>query len=93
MRSRYNPDGSIDYEADRELEMLRLADQELERLRREEAETGEAVHTSPFKKNPKAGKANGVGDSPYGVKDLFPLPLALQPPTGIPDFLKPSTKS
>ena len=35
MRSRYLPDGSIDYEADRVLEMLRHADEELERLQRQ----------------------------------------------------------
>ena len=42
MRSRYNTEGSIDYEADREIELLRHVDAELERLRRVDAETGGA---------------------------------------------------
>ena len=38
MRSRYNPDGSVDYEADRMNEILRHADTELERQQREQAQ-------------------------------------------------------
>ncbi|MDC3255108.1 hypothetical protein OAV21_01765 [bacterium] len=38
MRSRYNPDGSIDYDADRALEILRHADEELARIRRVQQE-------------------------------------------------------
>lgn len=38
MRSRYLPDGSVDYEADRMLEILRHADTELERQQREQAQ-------------------------------------------------------
>ena len=41
MRSRYHPDGSIDYDADRALEILRFADEEL--ARRHQARQEEAL--------------------------------------------------
>ena len=96
MRSRYNPDGSVDYEADREIEMLRLADQELERLRREQIESGETLESSACSAKPKTKPTKEPGKkaaSPFATTNLFPLPESLFPPTGIPEFLKPKTKS
>jgi hypothetical protein len=108
MRSRYNPDGSIDYEADREIEMLRRVDAELERLRRMEAVAdgggapGLDAEESLFKPTVKLLKKAGHLIPPIEMTQLelfpmpmgkpLPLPLVIQPPTGIPDFLKPKPK-
>jgi len=113
MRARYNIDGSVDYEAEREIEMLRHVDAELERLRRVEAEGGsspafgseEPLFKPTVKLLKKAGHLNPpmAGMTEMTQLELFPtalpipaslrIPLAIQPPTGIPEFLKPKNKS
>ena len=73
MRSRYNPDGSIDYDSDRALEILRHADEELARMHQAQQEE----HS--LGAHPVGGPAMG------GVAK--PTLVALAMPT-ITDFLK-----
>lgn len=116
MRSRYNTEGSIDYEADREIELLRHVDAELERLRRVDAETGGADgcigEESLFKPTVKLLRKAGHLGAPVGdiarmtqmtQMELFPvlgglpmplsIPQAIQPPNGIPNFLRSKSKA
>jgi hypothetical protein len=110
MRSRYNPDGSIDYEADREIKMLRRVDAQLERLRRMDAVAdgggapGLDAEESLFRPTMKLLRKAGHLNPPAGMTqlELFPMPMpmgkplplphVIQPPTGIPEFLKPRPK-
>ncbi len=79
MRSRYHPDGSVDYEADRMLEIIRLADEELERQRYQQAQV-ERTCATPAQTKPsstrKAPAANGLNITDF-VKD--PIAELLKP--------------
>ena len=73
MRSRYNPDGSIDYDADRALEILRHADEELARMHQAQQE-GHSLGAHPM-----GGRAMGGMAKPTLAASAMPT---------ITDFLK-----
>ena len=100
MRSRYNIDGSVDYEADREIEMLRHVDAELERLRRMEAEGGatpafdsaESLFKPTVKLLKKAGHLNPPMDGMTEMTqlELFPMPGPMPESLRIPLAIQPA---
>ena len=92
MRSRYHPDGSIDYDADRALEILRNADEEL--TRRHQQQNEEAMRVAATSSScaslvahkPAARKDNGPFDATaMGLPEnpmtalMNPDPMALIP--------------
>ncbi len=70
MRSRYHPDGSIDYDADRALEILRYADEEL--ARRQLAQQEEALRTHAVGHDETNGLAMKPATVTAGGMTVFP---------------------
>jgi hypothetical protein len=87
MRSRYNPDGSVDYEADRMLEILRQADEELDRQQRAQAQQMAmgATHELEPRSTSEAPTPNKVPTVPT-IMDFLKDPIAelARPPASPP---------
>ena len=85
MRSRYLPDGSIDYDADRALEILRQADEELARRHQqqsEEAMRGAASSssiTTAVGAKPSAGKGKGAFEASLAGLPENPMAALMKP--------------
>jgi hypothetical protein len=92
MRSRYQPDGSIDYDADRALEILRHADEELARRHQAQQEevlrmtTGDHWGPDMVTKTPSAAAAGvmatfpGMPEDPlHGFLNSSPMDLLPNP--------------
>ncbi len=95
MRSRYHHDGNVDPHADSEHEILRRADEALERRRLDDHASRMAEHASLGKiANPLGGAASPLKGTKAAVAGLgtptmphedFPLVPKLTPPGGTPD--------
>ena len=77
MRSRYQPDGSVDYEADRMLEILRHADEELARQQREQAQqmAGHPMHADEPTRTPSSALSDNLTAAPT-ITDFINDPIA-----------------
>ena len=107
MRSRYHPDGSIEYDADRALEILRYADEEL--ARRQLAQQEEALrmtaaaHAEPDMTAKKPAMATACAKTAFPGMPEDPLEAFMNPslmdlvsnpfPTTPPMTATPSTHS
>lgn len=70
MRSRYQPDGSIDYDADRALEILRHADEEL--ARRHQAQQEEVLRMTAGNHGETDIVTKGPSAAAAGIMTTFP---------------------